>query len=309
MQKQANPNTPDEPSAAAAEIVSMTGFARADSSLAGRSWAWEVRSVNSKSLDLRCRVPPGFDRFDPIARAEAAKRLKRGSVAMSLTMARTDSAVSYRLNRPLLDELLAVARDIEGAGAAPPRLDALLAVRGVIEPVEDDAGADEAIDASVAATLVEALDRLSAARAEEGARLAPTLREMVDRIDDLVDAARACAAAQPDALRARLDGLMSELLSNAGSLPEDRLAQEAALLVGKADIREELDRLAAHVAQARQLIAAGGVVGRRLDFLCQEFNREANTLCSKSVDVALTRIGLDLKATIEQFREQVQNIE
>ncbi|NBC33006.1 MAG: YicC family protein [Alphaproteobacteria bacterium] len=291
-------------------LSSMTGFARSDGRHGTRSWTWEARSVNSKTLDVRVRLPAGFERLEPAARSQAAERFKRGSLNLTLSLTRTEEAPKLRLNRTLVQEALALAQEIEGMGAAPPRLDALLAIRGIIEPAEEeDESEREAVEAAVTDSLKTVLDRLAAARAEEGARLEIVLIAEIDRIAAMTDEAAASAEAQPEALRRRLHAQLQELLSGAAPLPEERLAQEAALLIGRTDIREELDRLSAHVAQARDLLSGGGAVGRRLDFLCQELNREANTLCSKSASLALTQAGLDLKAGIEQFREQVQNIE
>ncbi|MGP1395178.1 MAG: YicC/YloC family endoribonuclease [Inquilinaceae bacterium] len=288
----------------------MTGFGRAETAHLSYAWSWEGRSVNGKSLDIRCRLPAGFEALEPVARAAAGDRFKRGNIALTLTATRTESATRLRLNRDLVDEVLALAREIEDAGGARPRLDSLLAIKGVVEPVEEEDPAEHAaVVAAMTASLTDMLDRLATARAEEGRRLEPVLTRLMGDIEGLVAAAASSAAAGPEALRVRLRAQLAELLEAAPPLPEDRLAQEAALLIGKADVREELDRLTAHIAQARDLLTDGGAVGRRLDFLCQEFNREANTLCSKSADVALTRIGLDLKAVIEQFREQIQNIE
>jgi len=291
-------------------LVSMTGFARDADEAAGFSWAWEVRSVNGKQLDVRPRLPSGLDRLEPAVRAEAQSRFARGNLTLGLSLTRAETTPRLRLNRDVVDQVMALARDLEGIGAAPPRLDALLSVRGVIEAVDtlDETDQDD-LDAGILASLARALDALARARAEEGARLAGVLGDAVDRIEALVADARASAAAQPEALRARLRQQVAEILEARSGLPEERLAQEVALLVAKADVREELDRLDAHIEQARGLLAEGGAVGRRLDFLCQEFNREANTLCSKAADVTLTRIGLDLKAVIDQFREQIQNIE
>ncbi len=293
-----------------AAVASMTGFARADGSHGTYVWTWEARSVNGKSLDVRCRVANGFERIEPVVRAAVPRRFKRGNVSLNLSVSVGESAPRLRINRAVLDDVLAIAGELEAAGATRPRLDALLAVRGVIEPVEEeDEAARGAAEAAIQQSLEAVLDRLAAARVEEGGRLLPTLTGRLDRIAELVAAAKASAEAQPAALTERLRSQVAALLEASPALPEDRLAQEAALLIAKADIREELDRLTAHIEQARGLLAAAGAVGRRLDFLCQEFNREANTLCSKAADVELTRIGLDLKATIEQLREQVQNIE
>jgi uncharacterized protein (TIGR00255 family) len=288
----------------------MTGFARAAGAHGGQGWTWEARSVNAKALDVRCRLAPGFEHLEVAVRAAAAQRLRRGNLSVSLNLAAGGSGTRLKVNRALLDEVMAIAREVEAAGAAPPQLDALLAVRGVIEPAdaEDDAaraGREEAMGASLA----RCLDLLARAREEEGQRLLPALAAHLDRCQALAGEAARSAAVQPAALRERLKAQVALLMEASPALPEERLAQEAALLATRADIREEIDRLTAHIAQARALLAEGGAVGRRLDFLCQELNREANTICSKSFDLELTRRGLELKSTIEQLREQVQNIE
>ncbi len=293
-------------------ISSMTGFARTDGHADGLSWAWEVKSVNGRALDTRFRLPPGFDGLELALRASLAKHLKRGSISASLTVTHGAGAAGVRINRAALEAILAAARELAPEfETAPPRLDGLLALRGVIEsgdePVDEDAR--ERRDAALLKSWDESLAQLAAARTEEGTRLETVLDGHLLLISGLVAEAAASAAAQPAALRARLRALVAELLEAQPALNEDRLAQEAALLAAKADVREEIDRLGAHIAAARALLAEGGAVGRRFDFLCQEFNREANTLCSKSSDVGLTRIGLALKAGIEQLREQVQNIE
>jgi uncharacterized protein (TIGR00255 family) len=294
-------------------IASMTGFARVEDSQDGVSWAWELKSVNSKSLDLRLRLPPGFDHLEPALRSSLGQRVKRGAVAATLSLAREGGAGGgLRVNRAALDQILALAEELTGQiEAAPPRLDGLLALRGVLEPAgeEETPAAREALSAAFLAGWADALSRLVATREAEGARLETVLRERLAEMASLAAAAEASAAAQPEAIKARLRSLVATLLEASPALPEERLAQEAALLVARADIREELDRLAAHLAAAQDLLREGAAIGRRLDFLCQEFNREANTLCSKSSDVELTRTGLALKAAIEQLREQVQNIE
>jgi uncharacterized protein (TIGR00255 family) len=294
-------------------IASMTGFARADGSQDGVSWAWELKSVNSKSLDLRLRLPPGFDHIEPVLRASLGQRIKRGAIAATLAVAREAGAGGgLRINRAALDQILALAGELTGKiEAAPPRLDGLLALRGVLESAgeEETAEAREKLAPDLIAGWESALAGLVAMRAAEGARLEAVLRERLAEMSSLAAAAEASAAAQPAAIRARLRTLVAALLDASPSLPEERLAQEAALLVARADIREELDRLAAHLAAAQDLLREGVAIGRRFDFLCQEFHREANTLCSKSADVELTRTGLALKAAIEQLREQVQNIE
>ena len=291
-------------------LASMTGFARTVGRHGTLEWAWEARSVNGRSLDVRCRLPSGVERLEPIVRARVARRFKRGNVSLQLTLTRPEGTVAMRVNRPLLDQILAIARDLEAAGVAPPRLDGLLALRGVLEPVDEPDEAERAaLDAALERSLDEVLEQLEAARTTEGANLLSALLGHLDGIERLVQAAAEAGAAQPAALKQRLQEQLKTLLDVSPALPEDRLAQELAILVGKADVREELDRLSAHLSQARSLLGTGEPIGRRLDFLCQELNREANTLCSKAADLALTQLGLDLKAVIEQLREQVQNIE
>lgn len=291
-------------------IASMTGFARVDGHGDGYSWTFEAKSVNGRSLDLRCRLPSGFDSIEAAARADVPKRLARGNVNLTLAVNRAQAVSQLRINRELLAQVLEIAREIEGAGAAPPRLDSLLTVRGIIEPVEEDeTEARERVESALKGDLSKLIDQLVANRLAEGARIAEVLIGHLDEIARLVDAASACASTQPEALREKLRTQVAAILGSFPALSEERLAQEAAILIGKADVREELDRLRAHIQAARDMMAEGGAIGRRFDFLCQEFNREANTLCSKSADVELTRIGLSLKASIEQLREQVQNIE
>ncbi len=290
----------------------MTGFAREEGEHGEFAWRWEVRSVNNRGLDIRVRMAPGHESFEITVRDRLGKRFKRGSFNVSFNLTRTPGLTGYRLNEPLLERVLALAEAIRArTGGAPPAAEGLLRLRGVLEPEEtaDDDAERNARETAMAASLDRALVQVEAARAAEGARLETVLRGLVEEIAALAARARALAASQPEAIRARVTGQVAELLAGAAPLAEERLAQEIALMVGKADVREEIDRLDAHVAQALELIGAGGAVGRRLDFLSQEFNREANTLCSKSQDLELTRTGLALKAAIEQFREQVQNIE
>ncbi|MYG51040.1 MAG: YicC family protein [Rhodospirillaceae bacterium] len=290
-------------------VSSMTGYARAEGALDGAAWFWEARSVNGKGLDVRCRVPPGSDAIDAAARKAASAR---GALSLSLQLDRGERRVALKINKAALEQVLALQDALgERVDPAPPRLDALIAVRGIAETVEpaEDAAVAAAREQAILATLADALDRLASARAEEGARLLPVLRGHLENIGRLTAAAAAAAEAQPAMLRQRFEQQVAELLEARIGVGEDRLAQEAALLAAKADVREEIDRLASHAAAAGALLDAGGAVGRKLDFLCQELNREANTLCSKAADIALTRIGLDLKAAIEQFREQVQNVE
>ena len=294
----------------------MTGYARAQGSDERRRWVWEARSVNGRNLEIRCRVPQGFDRLENPARGAIGSRLKRGNVSLTLTIASEQQGKPLRINRALLAELAGLVEEVrKGTGAAAPTADGLLRVRGVIE--EED-GAEEseealaALDRALSGTLDEVLKALAAARAAEGRALAVVIDRHVGEIEELCKRAADRASAQVGTVRARFESQLAELLERAPPLSEERFAQEVALLVGKADVREELDRLAAHIAQARTLLADArpdNPVGRKFDFLCQEFNREANTLCSKSADIELTRIGIDLKGAIERLREQVQNVE
>jgi uncharacterized protein (TIGR00255 family) len=288
----------------------MTGFARADGEGLGISWVWEVKSVNGKTLDLRLRLAPGFDALEPQLRAMVTQRFRRGNFSANLTVTRTAPA-TVRINREALTQLLGLMNQLAGeVEAAPPRLDGLLALRGVVETVEDDEDAViEERRLAVLGSWATALDRLAIARAEEGARLAVLLQSQLGEMAALVAAAGQCAAAQPAAIRERLLKMLASLTDLVSGISEERVAQEMALLVARSDVREELERLRAHLDQAGDLLQQREAVGRRLDFLCQELNREANTLCSKSADLDLTRIGLSLKGGVEQFREQVQNIE
>ena len=294
-------------------LQSMTGFARAVGQDDRYAWTWEARSVNSKGLDVRCRVPNGYEAVEQAVRANAGKRFKRGNITLGVSVERLEKGgVSYRVNRDLLEQVRALRVELAGDVAdTPSTLEGLLSIRGMLETV-DDSESDDAHAARQAAmieTSGELLDGLAAARGAEGTQLDTLLKAHLNALAGLVDGAAATAAAQPNAIRARLQAMVSELIDADSRLSEERLAQEAALLAGKADVREEIDRLHVHIGATGDLLVEAVAVGRRLDFLCQELNREANTLCSKSADVELTQIGLDMKATIEQFREQVQNVE
>jgi uncharacterized protein (TIGR00255 family) len=298
--------------AEAPAIASMTGFAHVEERDGDYRDVWEIRSVNGRNLDIRCRLPPGLEALDPVVRAAVPRFCRRGSLSVTLAVDRSAVQQAVRINRPLLDQLLALAAELQGRSAADlPRLDGLLAVRGVVEVAEPehDPARLEARNQRLSQGLDRALEQLRLMRLAEGARLVALLEEQLGEIEGLCRQAAASAATQPAALMARLKKQLSALLDGTTEIAEERLVQEVALLVVKGDIREELDRLAAHVEAARQLIAEGGAVGRKLDFLCQEFNREANTLCSKAIDIELTRCGLALKSAVEQLREQVQNIE
>jgi uncharacterized protein (TIGR00255 family) len=289
----------------------MTGFARTEAAEGELRWAWEIKSVNGRNLDIRARLPAGFDALDPVIRRAVAQRCRRGSLSVTLTTT-TAAEPKVRINRAVLDQLLALRAEVAGdIDPAPPRFEALLGLRGVVELVEPEEtpGAREQRMATLAVSLEQALNELQTMRFEEGARLVGIVLAQVAEVERLLAAALTSAAAQPEALRARLAAQIATLLDAAPTLPEDRLAQEAAFLATRADVREELDRLASHLVALRALLVEGGAIGRKLDFLCQELNREVNTLCSKSADVELTRIGLDLKSVVDQLREQVQNIE
>ncbi|MDJ0942938.1 MAG: YicC/YloC family endoribonuclease [Kiloniellales bacterium] len=290
----------------------MTGFARQEGGDDVMTWVWEVKSVNGRNLDLRLRLPQGFEALEAEVRKLVPEHLARGNVQISLVVDRSRLPLRYRVNRELLQQLLGLTKELGGdLPAAPPRLDGLLTIKGVLEPEEgaEEEAVAEARNAAMLADLTAALGKLVRARGEEGARLEAVITAHLRSFDEVVEAAGKSAELQPAALRARLAAQIAELLEASPGLPEERLAQEAALLATKADIREELDRLRAHLASARDLMKVGGAVGRRFDFLCQELNREANTLCSKSVDMELTRQGLTMKTLVDKLREQVQNIE
>ncbi len=291
-------------------IASMTGFARAEAASGDRQWVWELRSVNGRGLDIRCRLPNGYDALEPIVRSAVAARCRRGNVNVTLSESRQQRP-RLSVNREALDQILAMISELKSnadIAAAPPRLDGLLALPGVIERADEESDPAGSLELLIM-RLNEALDELRVMRLAEGARLMDMAVGHIDDIERLTDAARGIAATQPDAIAERLRRQLEALLAQTPLPGADRLAQEAALIATKADVREELDRLTAHVGAVRALIRAGGAIGRKFDFLCQELNREANTLCSKSADVELTRLGLDLKVAIEQLREQAQNIE
>jgi uncharacterized protein (TIGR00255 family) len=291
-------------------LSSMTGFGRAEGALGPWSWAAEARSVNGRNLEVRFRGPPGFDGLDRAAREAAQARFQRGQISLSLQARRAEAAGSVRINRDVLDRYLALADELTGKGhALTPSADGLMALRGVLEIGETDEApeARAAVEAAMAATLVQALDGLKTSRQAEGAALSGVLARQIDEIERLSRQAQGEAAEQGPAIRDRFARRLGELLGDAA--PLERVVQEAAAMAVKADVREELDRLASHVGAARALLVDAAAAGRRLDFLTQEFMREANTLCSKSATTELTRTGLALKATIDQFREQVQNVE
>ncbi len=294
------------------QIASMTGFARAQGESGATAWVWELRSVNGRGLDVKLRLPNGLDPLEFPLRDLVAKRLKRGNVSGTLSLKR-DAAASIAPDMAVLERLKDLAVDLADniPGALPPRAELILGLPGVLRSAPQEESEEEraALADAVRAGFVQVLEGLAESRAAEGGKLAEIAAANLREIELLREAAALEAAKQPELHRAKLAAQLAEIISGVPGLPEERIAQEIALLTTKSDVREELDRLAAHIAAARTLLAEGVGVGRKLDFLMQEFNREANTLCSKSASLPLTSIGLALKAAIEQLREQVQNIE
>jgi uncharacterized protein (TIGR00255 family) len=290
----------------------MTGFARAAGELDGDTWTWEVKSVNGRGLDIRTRLAPGYDNLEARIRSFIAEHVSRGQLSVHLQLNTVAREQSVQINQQALDVVIAAAGELQRDHIAiAPSADGLLALRGVLElqDVAEDENTREAREIALLSSLQSAVIEFVADRELEGDKLAKVIKLQLDEIALLIDQAGDLAVTQPAALRARLEEKISSLLADRADMPEERLVQEAAMLAVKADIREELDRLQAHVEAAAELTTAGGPVGRRFDFLAQEFNREANTLCSKSSDTELTQIGLQLKTVIDQFREQVQNLE
>jgi uncharacterized protein (TIGR00255 family) len=293
-------------------LSSMTGFARNHGVAGSYAWSWEIKSVNAKGLDLRLRLPQGWDAIEVPARVLAAEKLSRGTAYGNLTVERKGAATTVKVNEPVLSAVLATLKRLhERVAASPATLDGILSLKGVIEITEEDEREEDrrAAEAAILEGFDRAVGELVAMRREEGATLGRVLSERLKEIAALAARAEAAPGRKPEAIKARLAEQVAMLLSASTRFDSDRLHQEAIMLASKADVREELDRLASHVAQAQKLLADGGPVGRRLDFLAQELNRESNTLTAKANDVELTNIGLELKSAVEQFREQVQNLE
>jgi uncharacterized protein (TIGR00255 family) len=293
-------------------LSSMTGFARSQGASGPYAFEWELKSVNAKGFDLRMRLPPGWDEIETLAKKRAGEVLSRGTVYANLNMKRTNAASAVRVNEDVLASVVRVASMLAGKiDAVAPSVDGLLSIKGVIEIVEpeSDEAEDKAAMVAAAAAFDEALADLVAMRRREGMALGQILIQRMDEIEILAKRAEAAPGRKPEAVRARLAEQIAALLESSDRFDADRLTQEALLIAAKADIREELDRIASHISQAREMIGKGGPVGRRLDFLAQEFNREVNTCCSKSNDIELTNTGLEMKNVVEQFREQVQNLE
>jgi len=293
-------------------LSSMTGFARSHGSSGPYAFEWELKSVNAKGLDVRLRLPPGWDEIEQLARKRTTDLLSRGTVYANLSVRRANAQSTVKVNEEVLAAVVRIATDLTSRlDAAAPRIDGLLAIKGVIEVAEPDR--DEAEDAAARAAIeqsfADALASLVEMRKREGETLATVLSLRLDEIESLAKKAEEAPGRKPEAIRARLAEQIATLLEASDRFDSDRLNQEAIMIATKADIREELDRIASHVAQAREILQKGGAVGRRLDFLAQEFNREVNTCCSKSNDLELTNTGLAMKNVVEQFREQVQNLE
>jgi uncharacterized protein (TIGR00255 family) len=293
-------------------LSSMTGFARSHGTSGPYAFEWELKSVNAKGFDLRIRLPPGWDELEPMTRKRAAEVLSRGTIYANLTVKRANALQVVRVNEDVLASVVKIAGELAGRiDAVAPSIDGLLAIKGVIEVVEPDSdeAEDKAAKAAAAATFEQALNDLLEMRKREGATLGQILSQRMDEIETLMRKAEAAPGRKPEAIRARLAEQVAALLDASDRFDPDRLSQEAVMIAAKADIREELDRIASHISQTRQMLGKGGAIGRRLDFLAQEFNREVNTCCSKSNDLELTNTGLEMKNVVEQFREQVQNLE
>jgi len=293
-------------------LSSMTGFARGHGVTGAYAWNWEIKAVNAKGLDVRLRLPPGWDAVEMPARKRASEELSRGTVYANLTVERKGVTSAVKVNEQVLAAVLSTLKGLSGKiEAAPATLDGILALKGVIEVADEDEREDErrAAEAAIATGFDKALAELSTMRREEGATLGKVLSARLSEIAALAARAEKAPGRKPEAIKARLAEQIATLLAASQRFDSDRLHQEAVMLAAKADIREELDRLASHVAQAQKLLTDGGAVGRKLDFLAQELHRESNTLTAKANDVELTNIGLELKTVVDQFREQVQNLE
>jgi uncharacterized protein (TIGR00255 family) len=293
-------------------LSSMTGFARSHGASGPYSFEWELKSVNAKGLDLRLRLPQGWDELEAFAKKRAAEVLSRGTVYANLTVKRADAGSTVRVNEDVLASILKIATALSGKiDAVAPSIDGLLSIKGVIEMVEpeSDEAEDKAAKDAAAAAFEAALKNLVEMRRREGETLGQILSQRIGEIEVLAAKAEASPGRKPEAIKARLAEQVAALLDTSDRFDPDRLTQEALLIAAKADVREELDRIASHIAQTREMLGKGGPVGRRLDFLAQEFHREVNTCCSKSNDIELTNTGLEMKNVVEQFREQVQNLE
>ena len=293
-------------------LSSMTGFGRSNNHFENYSWVWELKSVNGKGLDLRTRIPQGFDNLDKHVKSVAKKVLFRGTLNISLHIKKDGVETVLNVNEDVLNKLIIIAKDAAIKHNLPmPSIDNLLTIRDVIEVKNDDTQdyIEKGRDKAVKLSFDEAIKSLISSREEEGAATYCMLSLILDDIDRLLSEAEVIGLKQPEFLKEKYEKKLRSLFDNKQEFDQDRLAQEIVLLALKSDIKEETDRLNAHIVSARKLLLTNGPVGRKLEFLTQEFNREINTLCSKSSDIRLTNIGLSLKASIDQFREQVLNVE
>jgi uncharacterized protein (TIGR00255 family) len=293
-------------------LSSMTGFGRAEGHYKHHSWVWEIRSVNGKGLDVRMRIPPGLDAFDQFIKTTIKKEITRGSINVLLQLSKEETDTDVKVNEAALDKLIGVAKKASVDHDLPmPSLDSLLSIRDVVEIIltEDNENQISERNDILKKSFIEALSELKSSRQEEGLATRKMLSDVIDQVEDLLNQAEEIVNNQPSLLKEKYEEKVNALFDNKQGIDKDRLAQEIVLLATKADTKEETDRLRAHIASARTMLDAKGTIGRKMDFLTQEFNREANTLCSKSSDIALTNIGLSLKTAIDQIREQVQNVE
>ena len=293
-------------------LSSMTGFGRAEGHYEHYSWVWEIRSVNGKGLDVRMRIPPGLDAFDQFIKTTIKKEITRGSINVLLQLSKEETDTDVKVNEAALDKLIGVAKKASVDHDLPmPSLDSLFSIRDVVEiiPTEDNENQISERNDILKKSFIEALSELKSSRLEEGLATRKMLSDVIDQVEDLLNQAEEIVNNQPSLLKEKYEEKVNALFDNKQGIDKDRLAQEIVLLATKADTKEETDRLRAHIASARTMLDAKGTIGRKMDFLTQEFNREANTLCSKSSDIALTNIGLSLKTAIDQIREQVQNVE
>ena len=293
-------------------VRSMTGFANTEGSYEPYEWSWELRSVNSRTLDIRCRLGGGFERIEPEVRRLVTEKIKRGSISLSLKLSQAISQPNFHINKVMLDQVITVWEEYKSSSnISPPSFDGLLSLRGMIEHQSE-----EEVDKNIAArdkiilqTLDRALDNLIEMRNNEGNNIKLILCNQLNQMEELVTLADKIAETRPKQLKSRFKEQLNNLLDGSSPISEDRLAQEIAILAVKSDIKEELDRLVGHLGAAKEQAEKKEPMGRKLDFLSQELNREVNTLCSKSNDYKLTEIGLSLKMLVDQFREQVQNVE
>ena len=289
-------------------IESMTGFSRSDANLDGVSIVWELKSVNGKSLDIRLRLPSGWDRIEQAVRQRFQTQITRGNIQANLTLDEGKAVPKLVVNETLLREVEDIAAKLATRmNLAPPSVAELLSLRGLLE--QGEGIPSETLEPAIMLGLDEAIAALKVSRQNEGLALDAILRAQVEAVDVLTQEAENDPSRQPEAIRSRIVENITALIGASPVLDETRLASEALFVANRADIREEIDRLKTHVTSARKLLDAGGAMGRKLDFLAQEFNRESNTLCSKSNAASITKIGLELKSVVDQFREQVQNLE